>query len=1823
MENDAPTTGEFQLSSTEESFQENVGLFSSSDDNDHVPMDSGREATESQAEMSGAAYTYTAGDSDSNSNSNSNTNSTDSSWRNTKSIVYDESTGGFATPQINAERLASVLNDFDIHPYNSDGNCNGLLSDDLDDLYPTWIESGDNVLPVTIEEIASVFLNMGLLFGFQNDNVRNMFDHLMSLLDSRASRMPPVIALLTLHADFIGGDNANYKKWYLSARMDIHDSLPENAVDSRGCLTAAANRKIDAAGGDTRLFDFSPKAADERWRSKMTALTHRERISQLVLYLLIWGEANQVRYMPECIAFIFKCLYDHYVSLKSEILEVSEGDFLDSIITPIYKYARDQVYEKIDGVYYRKEKDHRNTVGYDDMNQLFWYCEGLLRLRIADGTRLLDKPPHERYLHLKDVQWSQAFYKTYRESRSWLHLLVNFNRIWIIHVSIFWFYTSVNVPTLYTVDYSYTKNSQPFYHVKWSIAAIGGAIPPIINMVGCIAELFFVPRAWPGGRRFLPHFLFHLLLFLVCSGCPVYVLIAYSWTANNHVANIISTIQMVIAVSCVLFFSIVPTGNIFSWVSPFKDRRHLASKYFTAGFASLARNDRLISYCLWLCVFAAKLTESYFFLTLSLRDPARELTVMNLDRCADVAYLGSLFCRQQARFILLLIIITDLILFFLDTYLWYIIFNTLFSVTRSFYLGVSIWTPWKHIYSRLPDRIHSKIICQTATPVNTQMLVFMVAEIWNAIIAAMYKEHLLPPEQMKKLIFSTQIAQTKNGRKVTMVTPTFFVSQEDQSFQNGIFEAQSEAQRRISFFAQSLATPIPEPLSVLSMPSFTVLIPHYGEKIILSLREIIKEDGGYSKICLLDYLKQLYPLEWDCFVKDSKGIASREAPILEDNNKFEPNTDELKDLPYYCVGFKHSKPEYTLRTRIWASARNQTLFRTISGFMNYNQAIRLLHSVERTISGDQQDKDFSIEEESRKVMSRKFRMIVAVQRLTQFTEEEKQSKELILREFPDIKMVYLEKCESPVQGEEPTYYSCMIDGSSDILPNGERRPRYRIKLSGNPILGDGKSDNQNHSLIFYRGEYIQLVDANQDNYLEECLKIRSVLSEFEEIKPPLNIYGSGDGLASTSPVAILGAREYIFSENIGILGDIAAGKEQTFGTLFARTLAKIGGKLHYGHPDFLNGIFMTTRGGVSKAQKGLHLNEDIYAGMNALLRGGRIKHCEYMQCGKGRDLGFGSILNFTTKIGAGMGEQMLSREYFYLGTRLPIDRFLSFYYAHPGFHINNMLIIVSLQFFLVVLMNIAGVYHGAVQCVYDKNALITDPHSPVGCQNLVPIVKWIERCVISIFVVFFISFLPLFVQELTERGFLASVTRLGKHFASLSPFFEVFVCQIYAQSLIHDLTMGGAKYISTGRGFATTRVPFTILYRRFGTSSIYFGLKFLMVLVFVTSVIWKAFLIWFWITTVALCISPILYNPHQFSAADFFLDYREFLNWMFRGDRTFTENSWVSFVRANRGRVTGFKRKIRHGEKRQDQFLRPHFANIAVSEIFLPLLLAFSALMPYIYLNSQSPSDVNGKKGQVLPSNPLIRLALVSCGPMALNCLFQLTGGIMSCLLFPVCIKLLGRSLIPMIAGIIHFLGILSHLIFYYVIWICERWDFSMVLSCLVASLFVQSFLFKLLTVALFSRENNHDRSNQAWWSGKWINAQLGWAILSQPFREYWCKVIEMSLFTMDFLIGHFLFFIQTPALLIPYIDRWHSMQLFWMTPSQLRSPVFTAKQRRLRRSMLRRYTTLYFVMFIITVGVLIAPAFLPKWLQVLLSDLSDSFYPGIVQPLAASKTKK
>lgn len=102
-----------------------------------------------------------------------------------------------------------------------------------------------------------------------------------------------------------------------------------------------------------------------------------------------------------------------------------------------------------------------------------------------------------------------------------------------------------------------------------------------------------------------------------------------------------------------------------------------------------------------------------------------------------------------------------------------------------------------------------------------------------------------------------------------------------------------------------------------------------------------------------------------------------------------------------------------------------------------------------------------------------------------------------------------------------------------------------------------------------------------------------------------------------------------------------------------------------------------------------------------------------------------------------MGEQMLSREYYYLGTQLPMDRFLTFYYGHPGFHINNILVILSVQLFMFALVFLGTMNNTLTICRYTADGQFVGGQG--GCYNLVPVYDWIKRSIISIFIVFFIG----------------------------------------------------------------------------------------------------------------------------------------------------------------------------------------------------------------------------------------------------------------------------------------------------------------------------------------------------------------------------------------------------------------------------------------------------------------------------------------------------
>ena len=127
-------------------------------------------------------------------------------------------------------------------------------------------------------------------------------------------------------------------------------------------------------------------------------------------------------------------------------------------------------------------------------------------------------------------------------------------------------------------------------------------------------------------------------------------------------------------------------------------------------------------------------------------------------------------------------------------------------------LGLSIWTPWKDIYTRLFKRIYTKLLATQDMEVKSKpkvgiidMLTFsflndfqvLVSQIWSAITISMYGEHLLFIMHVQKLLYH-QIDTGQEGKQ-SLRAPPFFISQGDKNLRGEFFPTGSEAEHRISF----------------------------------------------------------------------------------------------------------------------------------------------------------------------------------------------------------------------------------------------------------------------------------------------------------------------------------------------------------------------------------------------------------------------------------------------------------------------------------------------------------------------------------------------------------------------------------------------------------------------------------------------------------------------------------------------------------------------------------------------------------------------------------------------------------------------------------------------------------------------------------------------------------------------------------------------------------------------------------------------------------------------------------------------------------------
>ncbi|KAL6573993.1 Callose synthase 11 [Orobanche hederae] len=702
-----------------------------------------------------------------------------------------------------------------------------------------------------------------------------------------------------------------------------------------------------------------------------------------------------------------------------------------------------------------------------------------------------------------------------------------------------------------------------------------------------------------------------------------------------------------------------------------------------------------------------------------------------------------------------------------------------------------------------------------------------------------------------------------------------------------------EARRRIAFFSNSLFMNMPRAPQVEKMMAFSVLTPYYDEEVLFG-KEMLRspnEDG----VSTLFYLQKIYADEWANFME-----RMRREGMHDDGEIW---TAKSRDL------------------RLWASYRGQTLSRTVRGMMYYYRALKMLSFLDSASEVDIRQglqsipslaslrENSGVNAQVSRNLSRaggsvsmlfkghefgvalmKYVYVVACQMYgVHKGKGDSRAEEILylMKNNEALRVAYVD--EVHLGRDEVEYYSVLVKYDQQEKKEVEI---YRIKLPGLLKLGEGKPENQNHAIIFTRGDAVQTIDMNQDSYFEEALKMRNLLEEFKVT------YG-------IRKPSILGVRENIFTGSVSSLAWFMSAQEMSFVTLGQRVLANpLKVRMHYGHPDVFDRFWFLTRGGISKASRVINISEDIYAGFNCTLRGGNVTHHEYIQVGKGRDVGLNQISMFEAKVASGNGEQVLSRDIYRLGHRLDFFRMLSVFYTTVGFYFNTMMVVIMVYVFLWgrLYLALSGIQH------YARNASNNEALGAVVNQQFVIQIG-------------FFTALPMIIENSIERGFLPAAWDFITMQLQLASVFYTFSLGTRSHFFGRTILHGGAKYRATGRGFVVQHKRFAENYRLYARSHFVKAIELGIILTVYASTspftantfVYIAMMVSSWFLVVSWIMAPFIFNPSGFDWLKTVYDFDDFMNWIwYRGILVRADQSWETwwYEEQDHFRTTGLWGKL-------------------------------------------------------------------------------------------------------------------------------------------------------------------------------------------------------------------------------------------------------------------------------------------------------------------------
>ncbi|CAK7339193.1 unnamed protein product [Dovyalis caffra] len=1413
------------------------------------------------------------------------------------------------------------------------------------------------------------------IFGFQKDNVSNQREHVVHLLANEQSRLGiPDTTEPDLISDYVKVLN-KFVFLELFFPYDVIKSIFAIRSWFFQKLDEAAVQKVFIKSLDNYIKWCSYLCIQPVW-SNLEAVSKEKKLLFLSLYFLIWGEAANVRFLPECLCYIFH----HMVREMDEILrqqiaqpanscnikDENRVSFLDQVITPLYEVVAAEAGNNDNG-----RAPHSAWRNYDDFNEYFWSLHCFeLSWPWRKNSSFFQKPkPRTKYL-LKTAGSQRRGKTSFVEHRTFLHLYHSFHRLkalqeeskqnsssvlfrlYVIVVGIYGgvqFFLSffMRIPACHHMTNQcdhwpfirfikwmrqeryyvgrgmYERTSDFIKYMLFWLVVLGGKfsfayflqIQPLVKPTRAIVDMTdSLQYSWHDlVSKSKPVVLFDVATFcLLAYECITHG--EFSVIADNHNAlTVVSLWAPVIAIYLLdihVFYTIISAiygfllgardrlGEIRSleavhklfedFPGAFMNSVHipLSNRHDFVDFLShpLARYRDLNYFQLFSSSFSLCLSsESNLFFAEVHAALQTVVEKRKIDAASFAPFWNEIIHNLREEDYIFLA--KDMVdgsysqdelreRISRDDYMKYAVeegYHALRYILTEILEGEGrMWV--ERIYADIEDSIAKRTIhvdfrlnklslvitrvigllgiLKAEKPDLEKGAVKAVQDLYDVVrhdvLSIDMREHyetwnFLSKARAEGRLFTNlkwprdpelDMQRTQIKRLYSLLT----IKDSAATIPKNI-----EARRRLEFFTNSLFMDLPVPRPVREMLSFSVFTPYYSETVLYSLNELQKknEDG----ISTLFYLQKIYPDEWKNFL----------GRIGRDENA--PDT-ELFD-----------SPNDILELRFWASYRGQTLARTVRGMMYYRKALMLQSYLERVASGDVEaavsyndsndTKGFELSPEARALAGLKFTYVVTCQIYGKQKEDQKPEAAdiaLLMQRNEALRVAFIDEVESLKEGKvQKEFYSKLV--KADI--NGKDKEIYSVKLPGNPKLGEGKPENQNHAIIFTRGNAIQTIDMNQDNYFEEALKMRNLLEEFHQdhgIRLP----------------TILGVREHVFTGSVSSLALFMSNQETSFVTLGQRVLANpLKVRMHYGHPDVFDRVFHITRGGISKASRVINIR------FNSTLRQGNITHHEYIQVGKGRDVGLNQIAVFEGKVAGGNGEQVLSRDVYRLGQLFDFFRMMSFYFTTVGYYFCTMLTVLTVYAFLY------GKAYLALSGVGEQiqvRARVMDNTALSAAMNTQFLFQ------IGVF-----TAVPMVLGFILEQGFLRAVVSFITMQLQLCSVFFTFSLGTKTHYFGRTILHGGARYQATGRGFVVRHIRFSENYRLYSRSHFVKGLEVVLLLVVYLAygyneggaLAYILLTVSSWFMALSWLFAPYLFNPSGFEWQKTVEDFRDWTNWLF------------------------------------------------------------------------------------------------------------------------------------------------------------------------------------------------------------------------------------------------------------------------------------------------------------------------------------------------------